>query len=99
MESGWLSRRLRRADADDLQLGRLAQAERGLDSLVQALTHGHDCPCYLHGLEARATDARTRLSVPRRDVYRCTDKTVRATQGRRRDADATKNPLAFSNSL
>ncbi|MCS7300339.1 MAG: hypothetical protein NZ556_02115 [Fimbriimonadales bacterium] len=37
-----------------------------MDSLVQALTHGQDCPCYLHGLEARAT------------------------QGRRRDADATK---------
>ncbi|MCS7301748.1 MAG: hypothetical protein NZ556_09380 [Fimbriimonadales bacterium] len=30
--------------------------------------HGQDCPCYLHELEARATDARARLSVLRRGV-------------------------------
>ncbi|MCS7301053.1 MAG: hypothetical protein NZ556_05815 [Fimbriimonadales bacterium] len=62
--------RRRLADAGDSWLGRLAQAargldslvqaERGLDSLVQALTHGQDCPCYLHGLEARATQGRRR---------------------------------------
>ncbi|MCS7301690.1 MAG: hypothetical protein NZ556_09090 [Fimbriimonadales bacterium] len=47
---------------------------------------GQSCP---------SPDARTRLSVLRLHgleslCHRCTDKTVRATQGRRRDADATQ---------
>ncbi|MCS7300292.1 MAG: hypothetical protein NZ556_01880 [Fimbriimonadales bacterium] len=53
-----------------------------MDSLVQALTHGQDCPC----LPARAGSL----------CYRCTDKTVRATQGRRRLADATQRNFLSS---
>ncbi|MCS7301149.1 MAG: hypothetical protein NZ556_06295 [Fimbriimonadales bacterium] len=55
---GSAASRQRLDDAGDSWLGRLAQAKRGLDSRVQALTHGQDCPCYLHGLEARATQGR-----------------------------------------
>ncbi|MCS7209742.1 MAG: hypothetical protein NZ874_09245 [Fimbriimonadales bacterium] len=51
MPSLWVRRHP--ADASDSRLGRLAQAERGLDSRVQAVAsasaptrHGHDCPCY-----------------------------------------------------